>query len=253
MILNVLLCIALILPIQSFTQTNSVLTIPRLTGPIEFDGLSDESDWMDINPLPTIMYQPLYGNDPSENTEIRIAYDDDYLYVSGRLFDSEPDKIQVVSLERDGGAFANDWFGIVLDTFDDNENAHMFFTSPAGNRFDAAVTNDAEGSSPINSNWNSFWSAATTINDDGWFAEIRIPWSSLRFQRSGDDVEMSVIAWRFIARKNEFTIFPNIPPKWDWGFLKPSQAQDIVFSNIESKMPLYCAASDQFGSFDLNK
>ncbi|MEE9190002.1 MAG: DUF5916 domain-containing protein, partial [Candidatus Neomarinimicrobiota bacterium] len=234
-----MLFIFLICPILLFAQSDNILVIQRLTGPIEFDGLSNEPAWESIPPLPVIMYQPVYGKNPSEKTEIRIAYNDDYLFVSGRLYDSEPQKIQVVSLERDGGALGNDWFGIVLDSFDDNENAFQFFTTPAGNRFDAAVINDAEGDFPININWNSFWDAASVKNDKGWFAEIRVPWSSLRFQRKNDQIKMGVIAWRYIARKNEFAIFPNIPPNWDWGFIKPSQAQDISLSNINSQSLLY--------------
>jgi hypothetical protein len=220
-------------PILLFAQSDNIFVIQRLTGPIEFDGISNEPAWESIPSLPVIMYQPVYGNNPSENTEIRIAYNDDYLYVSGRLYDSEPEKMQVVSLERDGGGMGNDWFGIVLDTFDDNENAVQFFTTPEGNRFDAAVLNDAEGEQFFNVNWNSFWDAAVVKNNNGWFAEIRVPWSSLRFQAKDGQVKMGLITWRYIARKNEFIIFPDIPPNWNLGFIKPSQAQDIAY-NFES-------------------
>lgn len=220
-------------------QSENIMVIQKLTSPIEFDGLSDEPAWESIPPLPVVMYQPIYGNNPSEKTEIRIAYNDKYLYISGRLYETDPSKIQVVSLERDGGGFGNDWVGIVLDTFDDNENAFMFFTTPAGNRFDAGVKNDSEGNSPINDNWNSFWDSKTITNEKGWFAEIRIPWSSLRFQRKGDQIKMGVIAWRFIARNNELIIFPNISPNWKLGFTKPSKAQNIIFNNIDNQRPLY--------------
>jgi hypothetical protein len=136
----------------------------------------------------------------------------------------------------------NAWFGIVIDTFNDKENALVFATTPTGLRTDVQVLNDAEGDSPFNTSWNTFWDVETTRNNTGWFAEIRIPFSSLRFQETDGQVVMGLIAYRWIAHKNELSIFPAIP--FDWGEvsnLKVSRAQEVVFSGIRGRKPLYVA------------
>ncbi|MCK4823557.1 hypothetical protein KA005_47840, partial [bacterium] len=69
------------------------LIIPRINGPVTLDGLSDEPAWEGIEPLPVVIHTPNFGNEPTERTEILVAYDNNYLYVAGRLYDSEPLKI----------------------------------------------------------------------------------------------------------------------------------------------------------------
>ena len=214
--------------------------IPRINGSIKLDGLSNEPGWEAIEPLPLTMYQPTFGGTPTERTEIRIAYDDEYIYFSGRFFDSDPPSIRANSMYRD--RYSNDdVFSIVLDTYNDNENALWFMTTPNGIRLDAAVSNDAEGRgrSWSNMNWNTFWDAATIQNEEGWFVEVRIPFSSLRFQDNDGHVEMGLIVNRFIARKNERVIFPAIEPNWSNGQFKPSQAQKIVLEKVYSEKPVY--------------
>ena len=221
-------------------STPERLTLPRLSQPIELDGLSTEPAWDTVAPLPVTMYQPTYRGTPTERTEIRIAYDGEYLYASGRFYDAEPDGIRSNSLYRDRYS-GDDTFALVLDTFNDNENALWFYTSPAGVRFDQAVANDAEfsGGRPINESWNTHWDVATVQTDEGWFAEMRIPYSSLGFQDNNGRVVMGMIAYRFIARKNERHVFPAIAPNWNMGFAKPSVAQDVVLEGVASQKPLY--------------
>ncbi len=225
-------------------SSQNPLMLPRLHGEIHLDGFSDEPAWQAIEPLPMTMFQPVFGGEMTERTEVRIAYDDQYLYVSGRLYDSDPEGIRGNTLYRDRYS-GDDVFAIILDTFNDNENALWFFTTPNGVRFDMAVSNDAEfgGGSPfggvINASWNTFWDVATARTDEGWFAEMRIPYSSLGFQDQDGDVTMGMIVYRFIARKNERHIFPAIPPNWGMAFAKPSQAQDIVLKGVHSQKPLY--------------
>ncbi len=217
------------------------VSLSRLTGPVVLDGIVDEPAWDAIEPYDMVMYQPTFGGEMSERTEIRVGYDDDFVYVSGRLYDSDPNGVRSYSLYRDRYS-GDDTFAIILDTFDDNENALWFFTTPQGVRNDMAISNDANssgGSGAMNGSWNTFWDASTTINDDGWSAEIRIPFSSLGFQVTDGKVQMGMIVYRFIARKNERHIFPAIPPNWSLGFAKPSVAQNVMLSDVVAQRPLY--------------
>ncbi len=232
------------------------MVIPRINGSVDLDGLSDEPAWEGIEPFPMVMHMPDFGSPPSERTEILVAFDDEYLYVAGRLYDNEPSAIQAPSKKRDQTGLTHDWFGIVLDTFNDKENALFFATMPSGLRTDITVFNDAQGTAPINVTWNTFWDVETVRNGEGWFGEMRIPISSLRFQSDSDRVVMGIIALRAIARKVEIDVFPAIEQRWgSFSLLKPSQAREVVFEGLRSRRPLYVAPYFLGGierSFELN-
>ncbi|NNF05011.1 MAG: carbohydrate binding family 9 domain-containing protein [Rhodothermales bacterium] len=219
------------------------LELDRLNGPIVLDGRIDEAAWREVRPLDVVMYAPVHEGRMTEDTEIRVAYDDGYLYMAARLFDADPNGIRSNSLYRDRYS-GDDTVALILDTFNDNENALWFFTTPAGVRFDMAVTGDAEGRGPgfggaVNNSWNTFWDVATARFDGGWTAEMRLPYSSLGFQEVDGRVEMGLIAYRYIARKGERHIYPSIPPNWSMGFAKPSQARTVVLRGVTSQKPIY--------------
>jgi len=222
-----------------------VVVIPRITGNITFDGMPFEETWDAIEPLQMIMHSPVFGKPVTERTEVRIAHDDDYLYAAVRMYDSDASKIQITSKKRDEFAGGSDYFTLVLDTYDDNENAVAFMTNPSGLRTDMTIFNDAEGmmagpnTMPMNESWNTFWDVETEITGDGWFVEMRIPLSSLRYQDVNGKVTMGLIVWRWIPHLNEIYTYPAIPQKWNISWFKPSQAQDVVLEGIESKKPLY--------------
>ncbi len=131
--------------------------------------------------------------------------------------------------------------GITLDTFNDNENGVVFITTPAGTRTDANILNDAVGApyKNVNLSWNTFWDIATVRNDDGWFSEMRIPFSSIRFEEKDGQVIMGLTAFRYIAGKFETDAFPLIPQKHYFGNYKPSQTQEVLFEGLKSHNPLY--------------
>ena len=91
----------------------------------------------------------------------------------------------------------------------------------------------------MNKSWNTYWDVATTQDDHGWYAEMRIPFSSIGFQENNGIATMGMIVYRWIAATNERHIYPAIPPNWNMGNAKPSQAQDILLEGVVSKKPLY--------------
>ncbi len=213
--------------------------VPRLAERIELDGQVEEAAWQSVPVLPMAMHWPSFGLAPTARTEIRIAYDDTYLYVSGRCFD-DPALVQIPSLKRDGIGMTMDQVTIGLDTFSDNENLLAFAVSAAGSRSDLLISNDAQGPAAVNSSWDAFWDAASARTDWGWSTEIRIPFSSLRYQVKDEEVQMGFIVYRYIARSVEMAIFPPIPPDWGfWSFMKPSQSHPIVFTDVPVHNPVY--------------
>ncbi len=233
-----------VLPRTVSAQDQGGLVLQRMEGPITLDGAVTEAAWDAITPLPLIQYQPVFEGEMTESSEMRIAYDDHYLYASGQFEEKHPGGIRSNSLYRDRYS-GDDVFSIILDTFDDNENALWFMTTPAGIRNDNAVTNDAEFSggsafgSVVNSSWNTYWDVETQVTSTGWNVEMRIPLSSLGFQTKDSRVEMGLIAYRFIAHSSERHIYPAIPPNWGMGFAKPSQAGTIILENVENTLPVY--------------
>jgi len=231
-------------PVAALAQVRSgePITLQRIEGSIELDGFSNEEAWESIEPLDLTVYQPVYKSEPTQHTEIRVAYDDEYLYASGRMYDSSPKDIRGNSLYRDQYA-GDDTFSLIIDTFNDNENMLWFSTTPTGVRFDRTVANDGElingFSGTINSSWNTFWDTASQITDEGWFTEMRIPFSSLRFQDEEGRVVMGLTIHRFISRINERHVYPDTPPNWFLGWAKASMAQDVAFDNVYSKKPVY--------------
>jgi hypothetical protein len=220
------------------------IVIPRLRSPVTLDGRTDEPAWQGLAPFVMIMQTPVFGEPSSERSEALIGYDDEFIYVAGRLFDREPDRIQSQTRKRDAMVANSDWFGILLDTFNDKENSLGFFTTPAGLRFDAAIFRDAQprsaGDMPMNLSWNTFWDVAVSRSGEGWFVEMRIPLSSLRFQPRDGSVVMGVTLFRWISRRNETDSFPAIPMTWgDMSVWKPSQTQETVWPGLRSHRPLY--------------
>ncbi len=214
--------------------------LPRLSAPIQLDGKLDETAWQAVPVLPLTMFTPTFAGRLTERTELRVAYDDKYLYLAGRMWDSDARGVRANTLYRDRYS-GDDLIAIVLDTYNDRQTASWFTVNPAGNRIDRAVSNDAEfvGTDPMNDNWNTFWDVATSRDSSGWSAEMRIPFSSLGFQDTDGRVTMGMIAYRVIARKNERQVFPAIQPHWDFAFAKPSQAQRIVLEGVHARRPVY--------------
>ncbi|NUQ11895.1 MAG: carbohydrate binding family 9 domain-containing protein [Gemmatimonadaceae bacterium] len=216
--------------------------VARATGAIIVDGRLDEPAWADVRPVEMVMHQPVYLGTLTERTDVRIAYDDRFLYMGGRLYDSKPGEIRTNTFYRDAYS-GDDLLAIVIDSYNDYETALWFVTNPAGARNDRTVSNDAVfggGGMPMNSDWNSHWDVATTQDEQGWTAEFRIPLSTLRFQVVDGQVTMGFIVYRFIARKNERQTYPAIDPKWGGlAFAKPSQAQRVVLRGVRQARPAY--------------
>ncbi len=217
------------------------VSLTKIDQPITLDGVIDESVWETVETLPVVQYEPVFMGDMSEESRFKVAYDENFIYVAGELYTKDANSIVTNTLTRDQYS-SDDVFAIVLDPFNDNENGLWFFTTPAGVRVDIAVSNDANfggGSNAMNASWNTFWDVATTQDENGWYAEMRIPFSSIGFQDNNGIAEMGMIVYRWIASANERHIYPAIPPNWNMGNAKPSQAQDVILEGVVSRKPLY--------------
>jgi hypothetical protein len=232
-----------LISIMGFAQTE--IKIEPLKSEIKFDGIPTEPAWKLSSEFPLTMHFPVYNNQPTENSEVYITFDDEYLWVGATLYYENISDMVSTSKKRDEESENSDSFGILLDTYDDNENALGFFTMPSGLKIDYSVSNDGQGggSGPggsKNYTWNSYWDVETVITENAWHVEMRIPFSSLRFQTVNDITRMGLIINRNISHANEIDTWPAIDTKYGRGAnLRPSLAGTIVFEGIESKNPVY--------------
>ncbi|MDP2956056.1 MAG: DUF5916 domain-containing protein [Longimicrobiales bacterium] len=173
----------------------------RATTPIVLDGVLDEAAWAAAPVLGGFMQaRPDRGHPATELTEARILYDDEYLYVGVELWDREPDKLIIPSLEQDFESGNSDIFGITLDTFLDRRNAFMFLVNPKGAVKEAQ---DFDDSRQENAAWEGIFEVRTRIHDRGWTVEWAIPFTTVRFDPAMDSQDWGMNMMRRIRRKNE--------------------------------------------------
>ena len=217
------------------------IEIPKIDQSIKLDGIADENAWEDAAVFPLIMQTPVFLKEPSEHTDVRLFFNDKFLYVSAKMLYTNISLMSRPGKQRDYFSGNCDWFGILMDSFNDNENMVAFFTNPNGLRFDAAVQNDASmGFEDVNLSWNTFWDVETRIDEQGWYTEMRIPISSIRFQVENDTASMGLSMFRYIPKKNETQTFPAIDPRHgDMASWKASLSAPVYLAGTEPDLPVY--------------
>ncbi len=234
--------------ISQLGYSQGQISIQRINGDFKFDGVVDDNCWQNLKPLQMVMHTPTFGNEPSEKSEVMICYDNTFLYIGARLYDSNAGDMLISSKKRDESEVSSEELMLIFDSFNDKENALGYSTTPTGLRSDFTISKDAMSiggdprKGPFNMSWNTFWDVKTTHNEKGWFAEMRIPFSSMRFKEKDGKIIMGLICIRKIAHKNEVDVYPAIPPNWgEMSAYRPSKAQEISFDGLKSKKPFYIA------------
>jgi hypothetical protein len=208
----------------SSSTSRPVARTARTTKPPVIDGRLEDSVWA-AAPLigGFIQHEPFDGQAATERTEVRILFDGDALYVGAQLFDSDPSGIIRGETRRDIALREQDAFIVVLDTYRDRQNAFLFATTPAAVEHDGQINKEGEGgfggpvgSAPTvtganeNVNWDGTWEVRTTIDEQGWTAEFRIPFETLRYGTGKGQVWGLNLA-RYIRRKNEEDFWAPVP------------------------------------------
>lgn len=170
-----------------------------LEGEIRLDGRLDEPVWRTA-PAATDFrqFQPREGQPATQRTEVRFAFDGGALYVAARMFDDlGAAGVETRLVRRDGNANA-DYIEVIFDTYHDHIGRLFFKVNPSGVRYDANGLGGGEDES-----WDPVWEVKTTIDSLGWTAEIRIPFSQLRFPTTAEEQTWGLQIWRQVNRLNE--------------------------------------------------
>jgi len=173
---------------------------------IKIDGIIDEPIW-DSAPRSGgfIQYQPDHGKPASESTFVRVAYDDEALFVAMEMYDSEPDKI-ISRLTRRDRWVEGDLVNVIVDSYHDHQTAYAFTLFASGTQRDVYYYNDTWS----DSDWDAVWEGRTRITDWGWSAEFKIPFHCLRFSCKDNPV-WGIYFSRSMSRKNELDRWLDIP------------------------------------------
>ncbi|MEM9998845.1 MAG: carbohydrate binding family 9 domain-containing protein, partial [Bacteroidota bacterium] len=188
--------------------TEAAVTAAFTEEPPRIDGHLDDPLWDAIAPV-TVFTQvwPATGAAATEDTEVRIAYDRDYLYFAFTNHDRDAALIRARNLERGGPNSRDDHIFIGLDTYLDGRNAYLFEMNALGTQDDALVTDEDIGFDSFT--WDAVFLSEGQITDAGWTMEVAIPFNQLRFPE-GAEVDFGLMLSRGISRKNERVMWPAI-------------------------------------------
>ncbi len=172
----------------------------------KIDGRLDDECWQQAGNWEGefIQQQPRQAQAPSQQTEIKILYDDSYLYIGIICHDSEPEKIRDVLGRRDENM--GDMAGVAIDSYNDNQTAFEFNVTAAGQKVDLMHL----GEYGWDFNWDAVWDGKASVGDSAWFAEMRIPFNQLRYANKKEHV-WGMHIWRWIDRLKEEDQWKLIP------------------------------------------
>ena len=169
------------------------LSASVLSPDFKFDGLIDITAWQaatdSIEDLVTI--EPEEGGEPQSQTVVKVFASSTDIIVAVRCYE-DPNAIVSFSKARDSELEGEDYIMLVFDTFQDGRSGYVFAVNPSGARFDALVIEKGED---VNSDWDAIWEAKTSRDEEGWYAEIRIPIKSIGYKKG-------LTSWGFNVQRN---------------------------------------------------
>mgnify|MGYP001264868751 CR=1 FL=1 len=167
---------------------------------IKLDGQLNETCWKEAVTIGNFTQREQNeGSSATEKTRIAVVYNTNEIYFGIWCYDSEPDKISAQQMSRDFSWGSDDNIELIISPFNDNRNGYLFVTNPNGALADVWIGDEGKD---FNKDWNGVWDVAVTRNEQGWFAEMVIPFSTLKFTK--DSVQVWGINFeRNIRRKKE--------------------------------------------------
>ena len=198
---------------SSYCQVRNIPAV-KIDQHIKIDGNLDDAAWQTIVPTGNfITSSPTFGKPSSHKTEVKIAYDNSAVYVGAYMYD-DPGNIRKQITARDVISQQDvDYFVVGFDTYHDKQNAFIFRITAAGVQGDARESQNGSNSGGVvfDASWDAVWESKTCIKADGWVAEIKIPFSAIRFSKNTQQ-DWGLNFARFIRKENENSIWSPVNP-----------------------------------------
>ena len=188
----------------------TIIRATRISTPPRVDGRLDDAVYREVQPIMGFIQQePREGEPVTEPTQAWVMFDDDNIYIACRCSDAHPETIESKDMRRDSANQRfTDSFGVMLDTFHDKRNGYIFTITPSGGFTDALVTDERA----FNPDWNTVWDNSAARTEDGWVAEMAIPFKSLRYAPGGRTWGINIR--RMIRTKNEYSFIVPMSRAW---------------------------------------
>ena len=240
------------IPFLSFSQIDILSERPSFDANYidhspEIDGnVLDDNIWKSVPSIgPFIQTKPLIGNPSSEETDLKIAFSKDFMFIGVVCYDSSPNTLVVSDSRRDANLDDDDSFLFIVDTYNDQQNGFLFGTNSVGMEYDAQIDNEGVGNRTAqrqqggvvggtNLNWDASWIVKTQIGEYGWSAEFAIPLKSLRFS-PGDNKTWGINFQRNISKTNEISYWAPLPLGFNFSIKRVSLAGKM--NNVSLKKP----------------
>jgi hypothetical protein len=204
----------LVLPLLAWSQApqsnGKRVAIAKFTDQkITVDGRLDEPVWQtaELN-VGFLQQDPKEGEPASEVTEFRVLYDKEFLYVGAFCHDRTPERIVINDISRDFDTINEDYFAVVLDTFNDDRNGYYLATTAVGGQKDSQIFDEGRNN---NISWDGVWFVETRKHEEGYTVEMAIPFKTLRFSKEREQV-WGVHFYRRMRGRNESTYW-SLPPR----------------------------------------
>jgi hypothetical protein len=228
------------------TKTRSSIEAVRIINPVVVDGILSEMDWQRPGTSQFTQRDPNEAAQPTQKTEVWVAYDDAALYIAARCYDTNPDSI-ISRVGRRDASLTTDAFYVGIDSYHDRRSGYCFTVASSGSIIDGTLSNDTWE----DDSWDGVWDAATHVDEKGWTVEMKIPYSQLRFPEQTEYV-WGINFLRIIARSNERDYFVMVPKKesgWISRFADLTGLRDIHPPRTLEIAP-YFASSGKFTQHD---
>jgi hypothetical protein len=173
-------------------QMPTVTAVRAVEAPV-IDGVLSDSCWQCCSTATDfIMVEPNPGAEVTQQTYVRVCYDDEKVYFGIHMAEDRPDALQATTNQRDGGVYMDDSFELMLDTYCDRRNAYYFMSNLLGTKLDGRIIDDGRST---DSNWDAHWEVKAQIVDNGWQMEIAIPFAELSYP-SKPEQQWGLNFWR---------------------------------------------------------
>lgn len=239
-----LMCGSLLAQAPIAVEKKQYRTKPVENTAIKLDGQLNEPAWQQVEwSSEFIERQPDQGTPPSQQTQFKVVFDDKYLYLGFRCFDTAPDSIVQRMSRRD--QFPGDWVEVNIDSYHDLRTAFSFTFSVSGVRGDEYITGNGNN---WDDSWNPIWDGASNVDAEGWTAEVKIPFSQLRYGAQTEPV-WGIQVQRRIFRKEERSTWQHIPQNaggWVSEFGELHGLRNLPSNRQVELAPYMVAKTDRF-------
>ena len=187
----------------------------KINTPIKIDGILDEAVWQQAAIADSFIVNfPTFGVPAKQNTQVRVLYSDQAVYIGAYLLD-DPKLMRKQLTARDGESRQGvDYFSVFFDTYNDNQNGYQFLVTARNVQSDGRLVANkvSQFGLPTDYTWDAVWESKVTMQKDGWIVEMKIPYSALRFSKK-EIQDWGINFQRYIRRNNEGSFWNKVDPK----------------------------------------